>query len=120
MKVKEGINPQQEFNKLKQEYWQQESVYSLYLKESKCNLYGCRDIATRHQFFIDRIRAYKPLSDIYLRLREFSKRHKIAMHQIRESFEKFRRTHNNTLTSVRRYEVKIQKIKEGRSPSDWD
>ncbi|WP_120943947.1 MULTISPECIES: serine protease [Helicobacter] len=120
MKTKKSSDPQQEFNKLKQEYWQQETMYAIYLKESKRNLYGCKDIATRHQFFVNRCQAYQPLNEVYLRLRAFSKRHKIPMHQIRESFEKFRRTYNNTLTSIRRYEVKIQKIKEGKSPSDWD
>ncbi|WP_104706144.1 serine protease [Helicobacter bizzozeronii] len=116
---KEVLDPNREFDKLKQEYLRQEMIYATYLKESKRHLYGCKDILTRHQFFVDRCRAYKPLSEVYLRLRHFSKRCKISMRPIRESFEKFRRTHNNTLTSIKRYEAKLQRIKEGRSPSDW-
>lgn len=119
MKLKENLDLHQEFNKLKAEYLQQEATYATYLKKSKKQLYGCKDISARYKFFVNRCQAYKPLNDVYMSLRLVSKRCKISMQSIRESFEKFRRTHNNTLTSIRRYEAKIQKIKEGKSPSDW-
>lgn len=118
--TKEDFDPHQEFDKLKQEYLHQEVVYANYLKESKRRLYGCKDISRRYKFFVDRCQAYKPLSGAYMRLRHLSKRCKISMQSIRESFEKFRRTHNNTLTSIKRYEAKLQRIKEGKSPSDWE
>ncbi|GMB95524.1 serine protease [Helicobacter sp. NHP22-001] len=103
-------DPSHEFNQLKQEYMRQEAAYATYLRESKKKLYGCRDVLERHTFFMNRYKAYKPLGDVYMRLRSLSKQCKIGMQSIRESFEKFRRTHNNTLTSIKRYEDKLQRI----------
>ncbi|BEG56681.1 hypothetical protein NHP21005_03690 [Helicobacter sp. NHP21005] len=121
MKQKQNnLDPSHEFNQLKQEYVRQEVAYATYLRESKKQLYGCKDILERHAFFVNRCKAYKPLSDVYMRLRSLSKQCKIGMQSIRESFEKFRRTHNNTLTSIKRYESKLQRIKEGKAPSDWE
>ncbi|CRF48735.1 hypothetical protein HHE03_03090 [Helicobacter heilmannii] len=121
MKQKQSnLDPSHEFNQLKQEYVRQEVAYATYLRESKKQLYGCKDVLERHTFFVNRCHAYKPLNDIYVRLRSVSKKCKIGMQSIRESFEKFRRTHNNTLTSIKRYENKLQRIKEGKAPSDWE
>ncbi|BDQ28932.1 hypothetical protein [Helicobacter ailurogastricus] len=114
------LGPDHEFHQLKQEYLRQEVAYATYLRESKKQLYGCKDVLERHAFFMNRCRAYKPLNDIYMRLRSVSKKCKIGMQSIRESFEKFRRTHNNTLTSIKRYESKLQRIREGKAPSDWE
>ncbi|GMB89992.1 hypothetical protein NHP190002_06730 [Helicobacter ailurogastricus] len=114
------LGPDHEFHQLKQEYLRQEVAYATYLRESKKQLYGCKDVLERHAFFMNRCRAYKPLNDLYMRLRSVSKKYKIGMQSIRESFEKFRRTHNNTLTSIKRYESKLQRIREGKAPSDWE
>ncbi|BDQ27157.1 hypothetical protein [Helicobacter heilmannii] len=114
------LDSNHEFDQLKQEYMRQEVAYATYLRESKKQLYGCKDVLERHTFFVNRCHAYKPLNDIYMRLRSVSKKCKIGMQSIRESFEKFRRTHNNTLTSIKRYENKLQRIKEGKAPSDWE